>query len=149
MNKIISTETDVLRRAARKSRMEGIKKEHIKKIMGVKGKPNIVEIIETKDYNGVSTQKDARGKNTKINYGVDPAREKEKRTPKEDLDRRGASSNDSEKCGARAVEKQGGMAFGFRKTATAVIISDGWMDGWMDGRTDRQAGRQAGRQVGR
>ena len=35
------------------------------------------------------------------------------------------------------MEKQRGMAFGFRKTATAVIKPDGWMDGrtdgWMDG----------------
>jgi hypothetical protein len=46
MNKIISTEIDVLRRAARKSRKGRIKNEHIKEIMGVKGKPNIIEIIE-------------------------------------------------------------------------------------------------------
>jgi hypothetical protein len=55
---------------------------------------------------------------------MDPTGEKEKRTPKEDLDRRSASSHDSKKCGARFVEKQGGMAFRFRKTATAVIIRD-------------------------
>jgi hypothetical protein len=36
------------------------------------------------------------------------------------------------KCGARCVEKQRGMAFGFRKTATAVMTPDGWMDGWID-----------------
>jgi hypothetical protein len=48
VNKIISTEMDVLRRAARKSRLERIKSEHTKEIMGVKGKPNIIEIIETK-----------------------------------------------------------------------------------------------------
>jgi hypothetical protein len=48
MNKIISTEMDVLRRAARKSRMERIKNENIKEIMGVKGKPHIIEIIERK-----------------------------------------------------------------------------------------------------
>jgi hypothetical protein len=48
MNKIISTGMDVLRRAARKSRMERRKNEHIKEIMGVKGKPNIIEILETK-----------------------------------------------------------------------------------------------------
>jgi hypothetical protein len=36
INKILSTEMDVLRRSARKSRMERIKKEHIKEIMGVK-----------------------------------------------------------------------------------------------------------------
>jgi hypothetical protein len=39
---------DVLRRSARKSRMERIKNEHIKEIMGVKGKPDIIEIIEQK-----------------------------------------------------------------------------------------------------
>jgi hypothetical protein len=34
---------DVLRRSARKSRMERIKDEHIKEIMRVKGKPDIKE----------------------------------------------------------------------------------------------------------
>jgi hypothetical protein len=48
INKILSTEMDVLRRSARKSRMERIKNEHIKEIMGVKGKPCIIDIIEKK-----------------------------------------------------------------------------------------------------
>jgi hypothetical protein len=39
---------DVLRRSARKSRLERIKKEYIKEIMGVKEKPNIIDIIEKK-----------------------------------------------------------------------------------------------------
>jgi CTP synthase (UTP-ammonia lyase) len=39
---------DGLRRLARKSRMERIKNEHIKKIMGVKGKLDIIHIIEKK-----------------------------------------------------------------------------------------------------
>ena len=39
---------DVLRRSARKSRMERIKNEHIKEIMGVKGKSDIIDIIEQK-----------------------------------------------------------------------------------------------------
>ena len=39
---------DVLRRSARKSRMERIKNEYIKEIMGVKGKPDIIDIIEQK-----------------------------------------------------------------------------------------------------
>jgi hypothetical protein len=34
---------DVLRRSARKSRTERRKNEHIKEIMGVKGKPDIIE----------------------------------------------------------------------------------------------------------
>ena len=37
---------DVLRRSARKSRLERIKNEHIKEIMGVKEKPDIIDIIE-------------------------------------------------------------------------------------------------------
>ena len=36
INKIVSTEMDVQRRSARKSRMERIKNEQIKEIMGVK-----------------------------------------------------------------------------------------------------------------
>jgi hypothetical protein len=46
INTILSTEMDVLRRPARKSRMERIKNEHIKEIMRVKGKPDIIHIIE-------------------------------------------------------------------------------------------------------
>jgi hypothetical protein len=34
---------DVLRRSARKSRLERIKNEHIKEIMGVKEKPDIID----------------------------------------------------------------------------------------------------------
>ena len=48
INTILSTEMDVLRRSARKSRTEKIKNENIKEIMGVKGKPDIIDIIEKK-----------------------------------------------------------------------------------------------------
>ena len=48
INKILSTEMDVLRRSARKSRMERIKNEHIKEIMGVREKQDIIDIIERK-----------------------------------------------------------------------------------------------------
>jgi hypothetical protein len=48
INKILSTEMDVLRRSARKSKMERIKNEHIKETMGVKGKPDIIDIMEKK-----------------------------------------------------------------------------------------------------
>jgi hypothetical protein len=40
---------DVLRRSARKSRLEKIKNENIKEIMGVKGKTDIIDIIEKKE----------------------------------------------------------------------------------------------------
>ena len=45
MNKILSTEMDVLR-SARNSRMERIKNEYIKETMGVKQKQDIMDIIE-------------------------------------------------------------------------------------------------------
>jgi len=46
INKILSTEMDVLRRSARKSKMERIENEYIKEIMGVRGKPDIIYIME-------------------------------------------------------------------------------------------------------
>jgi hypothetical protein len=66
-------------------------------------------------------QKDARGENTKINYGIDTRGEKKKRTSKQNVDGRSTSGHDSKKFRTRSMEKQGGMAFGFRETATAVI----------------------------
>jgi hypothetical protein len=39
---------DMLRRSARKSRIERIKNKYIKEIMGVKEKPDIIHIIERK-----------------------------------------------------------------------------------------------------
>jgi hypothetical protein len=43
---------DVLRRSARKPRIERIKNEHIKEIMGLKEKPGIIDIIEKKRLQG-------------------------------------------------------------------------------------------------
>ena len=65
-------------------------------------------------------QKDARGQNIKINYGMDTAGEKEKRTSKKNVDGRSTSSRDNKKFRNRSMEKQRGMAFGFWKMATAV-----------------------------
>ena len=72
-------------------------------------------------------QKDARGENTKINYGMDTTGEKEKRTSKKNVDGRRTSSHDSKKFRTRSMEKQRGMASGFWKTATAVE-NTGWID---------------------
>jgi hypothetical protein len=66
-------------------------------------------------------QTDAGGENTKINYGMDTTGQKEKRTSKKNVDVRSTSGPDNKKFRTRSMEKQGGMAFGFRKTATAVI----------------------------
>jgi hypothetical protein len=70
INKILSTEMDVLRRSARKSRLEKIKNENIKEIMGVKGKLDITDIIEKKRLWYGHVKEDARGENTKINFGM-------------------------------------------------------------------------------
>jgi len=68
----------------------------------------------------MATSKGSRGENTKINYGMDTTGEKEKRTSKKNVDGKSTSSHDSKKFRTRSMEKQRGMAFGFRKTATAV-----------------------------
>ena len=91
-----------------------MKNEHIKEIMGVKEKPDIID-VEQKPTMVWPRQKDARGENTKINYGLDTTGEKEKRTSKKNV---GGSTSSHEN------KKQRGMAFGFRKTATAVKKPD-------------------------
>jgi hypothetical protein len=65
-------------------------------------------------------QKDARGENTKINYGMDTMREKEKRTSKKNVDGRSTSGHDNKEFRTSSMEKQRGLAFGFRKKATDV-----------------------------
>jgi len=69
-------------------------------------------------------QRDPRGENTKLNYGLDTMGEKVKRTSKKNMDGRNTSSHDNKKFRTRSMEKQTGMAFGFRKTATAVKKPD-------------------------
>jgi hypothetical protein len=46
------------------------------------------------------------------------------RTSKKKEGGRSTSSHGNEKFKPRSMEKQGGMAFGFRKTATAVLKPD-------------------------
>jgi hypothetical protein len=50
--------------------------------------------------------------------------EKEKRTSRKNVDGRSTSSHASKKFRTRSMEEQGGMAFGYGKTATAVIKPD-------------------------
>ena len=49
---------------------------------------------------------------------------KENRTSKKSVDGRSTSSHGNKKFRSRSVEKQRGMAFGFRKKATAVVKPD-------------------------
>jgi len=126
INKILPTEIDVLRRLAQKSRTERIKNEYIKEIMGAKGKLDITDIKEKKRKTTMvwPHQKDARGQNTKINYGMDTKGGKEKRPSKKNVDGRSTSSHDNKKFRTRTMEKQRGMVFGFQETVTAVKKSD-------------------------
>jgi hypothetical protein len=55
---------------------------------------------------------------------MDTVGEKEKRTSKKNMDGRSKISHDNKKFRIRSMEKQRGMAFGFRKTATVVIKPD-------------------------
>ena len=64
------------------------------------------------------------GENIKINYGMDATGEKEKRTSMKNVDGRSTSSHDKKKFRIRAMEKQRGMASGFRKMATAIKTPD-------------------------
>jgi hypothetical protein len=59
-----------------------------------------------------------------MNYGMDTTGEKGKRTSKKNVNGRSTSSHDNKKFRTRSVKKEGGMASGFRKTATAVIKPD-------------------------
>jgi len=65
-----------------------------------------------------------RGDNTNINSGLDTIREKENRTSKKNVDGSSTSGNDNKKFRTRSLEKQRGMAFGFRKTVTVVKKPD-------------------------
>ena len=59
---------------------------------------------------------------------MDTTGEKEKRMSKKNVDGRSTSSHDNKKFRTSSVEKQRGMAFGFRKTRTAVVKPDRQID---------------------
>ena len=73
-------------------------------------------------------QKDSRGENTKINYGLDTTGEKEKRTSKKKEWMEGVQAAMTTRNLEPDQWRNRGMAFSFRKTATAVKKADGWMD---------------------
>jgi hypothetical protein len=94
---------------------------NIKEIMGVKEKPDIIDITEKKRlqwYGHVKRMPEERI--PKLVTEWIPL-ERKKRTSKKNVDGRSSSSHDDKKFRTRSMEKQGGMAFGFLKTATAVI----------------------------
>ena len=100
----------------------------MKEMKVVKGKPVTIYHTAEKTTMVWPRQKDARGENTKINYWLDTTVVKEKRTSKKNVDGRSTSSHDNKKFWTRSVEKQRGMAFGLRKTVTAVKKPDRQID---------------------
>jgi len=93
--------------------------------MGVKGKPDTIDTIEKKRlqwYGHVKRMPEERI--PKLIMEWIPLEGRKRGRPKKNVDGRSTSSHDNKKFGTRSVEKQRGMAFGFRKTATAVIKPD-------------------------
>jgi hypothetical protein len=89
--------------------------------MGVRGTPDIIDITEKKRlqwYGHVKRMPEERI--PKLIMEWIPL----ERTSKKNMDGKSNSSHDNKKFRTRSMEKQRGMAFGFRKTATAVIKPD-------------------------
>jgi hypothetical protein len=121
INETLSKEMDVLWRSARKSRLEKIKNENIKEIMGVKGKPDIIEKKRLQWYGHVKRMAEERIPKLILEWV--PAERWKRGCLRKNMDG-STHSHDSEKYRTKSREKQGGMAFGFRKTVTDVIESD-------------------------
>jgi hypothetical protein len=113
---------DVLRRSARKSRKKKKKNEQVKKIMGVKEKPDITDTIERKRlqwYGHVKRMPEDRIPKLIMEW-IPRERRNRERSRKTWVEGVQASSHDNKKFRTRSKEKRRGMAFGFWKTATAV-----------------------------
>ena len=133
INKILSTEMDVLRGSARKSRMERIKNEHTWYKGNNGSESGAGHHREEKTTMVRPCQKDVRGENTKINYGMDTRGEKEKRTSKKNVGGRSTSSHANKKHRTRSMEKQEWHLVSGRRRQLLKNRMDGWVDGWMDG----------------
>jgi IS5 family transposase len=89
--------------------------------MGVKWKPDIVDIIQKKRlqwYGHVKKMLEERIPKLIMEW---IRRDRRKRgRPRKNMDGRSANSHDNKEFRTRSMEKQRGIAFGVRKTATAV-----------------------------
>ena len=89
--------------------------------MGVKGRPDITDIMEQKRlqwYGHVKMMPEDRI--PKLIMDLIPRERRKGGSPRKKVDGRSTSSHDNKKFRTRSTEKQRGIAFGFRKTATAV-----------------------------
>jgi hypothetical protein len=101
----------------------------MKKIIGVKGKPDIIDIIERKRlqwYGHVKRMQEERL--PKLIMEWIPGEKKKKWTSKENMDGRCTSCHENKTFRNRSVVKQKGMMFGFRKTATVVTRPERQID---------------------
>ena len=108
--------------------MESITNEHINEIMGLERKPDTIDIIEYKRLHWCGQVKRLPEERIAKLIVCWIPREKGKGWSKKTVDGRSTSRHDNRKFRAVSMEKQRGMAFGFRKTATAVKIPDGRTD---------------------
>ena len=128
---MLSTEMDVLRRSARKSKMEGIKNKHIKEIMGVKEKLDIIEKKRLQWYGHVKRMPEDMRAQLIIEW-VPQERRKRGRPRKTWMEgvQAAMTTRNLETDQWRNREE---WRLVLRKTATAVIKT-----GETDGQTDRQ-----------
>jgi hypothetical protein len=106
---------------SKKSKVRKITNEHIKEIMEVKEKTDIIDIIERKRLQWYGHVKRMQEKRLpKVIMEWIPG-EEGKEDVKKNVDGRCTSSHENKTFRSRSVVKQKGMVFGFRKTATAVI----------------------------
>jgi hypothetical protein len=93
--------------------------------MGVKEKPDIIDIIEKKRlqrYGHVKRMQEERQPKLIMEWIPGERRKRGPPPPKiKNVDGRRTSSHGNKTSRSRSVVKQIGMVFGFRKTATAVV----------------------------
>jgi IS5 family transposase len=90
--------------------------------MGVKEKPDIIDIIEKKRlqwYGHVKRMQEERLPKSIMEWI--PGERRKRGRPKKNMEGRCTSSQGNKRFRSRSVVKQKGMVFGFRKTATAVV----------------------------
>jgi Tfp pilus assembly pilus retraction ATPase PilT len=104
--------------------VERTKNEAYKGNNGVKGKSDIIDIIEKKRLQWYRhVKRITEDKIPKLIMEWIPEERRKRGRPK-NVHGRSTNSHDSKKFRTRSVEKQGGMAFGFRKTETVAIKPD-------------------------
>ena len=90
--------------------------------MGVQEKPDIIDIIEKRDYSGMAMSEECQNKDY-LNLLWNGSQWKEiRKTTKENLDGGFVGGYDCQRAGGRSVVGHRGMAIGFRKATEDVMI---------------------------